>query len=156
VKRKKEVKKVASEFSLLGLGISGWITGVLALILVVATGYLFIAQVISALRKYMDRYLGDHTLSNAIVKLVSISVMVSALSIGFAALDMEYISPVLSPMLNVAVAAMGYLRWGTYIAAILFVGFAIYHHANRVAGPAPVQTQQVQQAPQQNQEQQQY
>ena len=131
---------MASEFSLLGLGLEGWIVGMITLVLTIVVAYVFIATIISALRKYMDRYLGDHTLSNALIKLVSLSVLISALSIGFGALDMEYVSPVLNPVLNVATTALGYLRWGVYIAAILFVGFAIYHHANRVAGPAqPVQ-----------------
>lgn len=125
---------MAEEFLFLGLGLETLIIGIIVVAACVATGYLFVFKVVEALRKYMDRYLGDHAISDGLLKLIGLSILVSALQIGLSSLTLEYASTVINPVVEVASVSLAMLRWGVYVAALLFIGFAIYHHATKVKG----------------------
>ncbi|MFH1424674.1 MAG: hypothetical protein ABIG20_03260 [archaeon] len=130
---------------LLGLAWDAWLMGIIVIVLSVVTAYIFIWKVVGALRQYLDRYIGDHKLSDALIRLLGLSILFSALDIGFNNLQIQYISTVLEPIIDVALMALSMLRWGVYIAALLFIGFAIYHASTKTKGAEPAAQQQYQQ-----------
>jgi len=121
---------------ILGLTWQNWIVGILGIVLSVVVAYVFVYQIIDKLREYLNRYLGDSKLTDGLLKLIGLSVIISALQIGFSAVSINYVSGIVNPALNVAVVAIGFLRWGVLIAVAIFVGFAIHHHARATKGKA--------------------